>query len=115
MQFLCQAPIGLVQTAMDGEITMINPMSAQLLMPLTLDGDLRVFSPRRRSRSTTSSSRTRPTTATEDPSRSMDCAFTASSEFPDGARLALSIPLHPMAGVMIKYDAWANARRPRAC
>jgi predicted signal transduction protein with EAL and GGDEF domain len=32
--FLYQAPIGLVQTTLDGEILMINPMSAQLLMPL---------------------------------------------------------------------------------
>ncbi len=40
MQFLYQAPIGLVQTTLDGEITMINPMSAQLLMPLARNGDL---------------------------------------------------------------------------
>jgi diguanylate cyclase (GGDEF)-like protein len=40
MQFLYQAPIGLVQAALDGEITMINPMAAQLLMPLALDGNL---------------------------------------------------------------------------
>lgn len=40
MQFLYQAPIGLVQTTLDGEITMINPMSAQLLMPLASRGDL---------------------------------------------------------------------------
>ena len=40
MQFLYQAPIGLVQATVDGEITMINPMSAQLLMPLNPDGDL---------------------------------------------------------------------------
>ena len=40
MQFLYQAPIGLVQTTLDGEITMINPMSAQLLMPLAPSGDL---------------------------------------------------------------------------
>ncbi|CAN5164867.1 hypothetical protein BH11PSE9_BH11PSE9_15610 [soil metagenome] len=40
IQFLYQAPIGLVQTALDGEITMINPMSAQLLMPLARDGNL---------------------------------------------------------------------------
>ena len=39
-QFLYLAPIGLVQAAMDGEILMINPMSAQLLMPLSLDGEL---------------------------------------------------------------------------
>ncbi len=40
MQFLHQAPIGLVQATLDGEITMINPMSAQLLMPLAPGGDM---------------------------------------------------------------------------
>jgi diguanylate cyclase (GGDEF)-like protein len=40
MQFLYQAPIGLVQTTLDGTITMINPMSAQLLMPLAAGGEL---------------------------------------------------------------------------
>jgi len=40
MHFLYQAPIGLVQATLDGEVTMINPMSAQLLMPLAPDGDL---------------------------------------------------------------------------
>ena len=40
IRFLYQAPIGLLQTTPDGEITMINPMSAQLLMPLACDGDL---------------------------------------------------------------------------
>ena len=40
MQLLYRAPIGLVQTTLDGEITMINPMSAQLLMPLAPGGDL---------------------------------------------------------------------------
>ena len=39
-QFLYIAPVGLVQTAIDGEIAMINPISAQLLMPLSRDGDL---------------------------------------------------------------------------
>ncbi|MBA3590286.1 bifunctional diguanylate cyclase/phosphodiesterase, partial [Methylibium sp.] len=38
--FLYRAPIGLVQATSDGEITMINPMSAQLLMPLAPHGDL---------------------------------------------------------------------------
>lgn len=41
MQFLYQAPIGLVQATLDGSVTMINPMSAQLLMPLAPAGDLR--------------------------------------------------------------------------
>ncbi len=40
MQFLYQAPIGLVQTTLDGTITMINPMAAQLMMPLVHGGDL---------------------------------------------------------------------------
>lgn len=39
-QFLYRAPIGLVQTDLAGEITMLNPMSAQLLMPLSPNGDL---------------------------------------------------------------------------
>ena len=40
LQFLYMAPIGLVQTRMDGEIVMINPVCAQLLMPLAHDGEL---------------------------------------------------------------------------
>jgi hypothetical protein len=40
MQFLYLAPVGLVQTGIDGEIVMINPISAQLLMPLSRDGTL---------------------------------------------------------------------------
>ncbi len=40
IQFLYRAPIGLVQSTLDGEITMINPCSARLLMPLALHGDL---------------------------------------------------------------------------
>jgi diguanylate cyclase (GGDEF)-like protein len=40
MQFMYQAPIGLVRAAMDGEITMINPMAAQLLMPLAAGAGL---------------------------------------------------------------------------
>ena len=40
IQFLYQAPIGLVQTTLDGEVEMINPTSAQLLMPLSSDGAL---------------------------------------------------------------------------
>jgi len=34
IQFLYLAPVGLVQAGMDGAIAMINPISAQLLMPL---------------------------------------------------------------------------------
>lgn len=34
LQFLYMAPIGLVQTDIDGTITLINPKSAQLLLPL---------------------------------------------------------------------------------
>ncbi|MBC7514542.1 MAG: bifunctional diguanylate cyclase/phosphodiesterase [Herminiimonas sp.] len=40
MQFLYRAPIGLVQTSITGTIEMLNPMSAQLLMPLSSDGNL---------------------------------------------------------------------------
>lgn len=40
MQFLYRAPIGLVQTSLVGEVEMINPTSAQLLMPLSCDGSL---------------------------------------------------------------------------
>ena len=40
MQFLYLAPVGLVQLAPDGDIVMINPVSAQLLMPLAHDGCL---------------------------------------------------------------------------
>ncbi|WEF30686.1 sensor domain-containing diguanylate cyclase [Pseudoduganella chitinolytica] len=40
MQFLYLAPVGLVQADPDGEIAMINPVSAQLLMPLSRDGGL---------------------------------------------------------------------------
>ena len=40
IEFLYRAPIGLLQARPDGEITMINPMSARLLMPLVRDGDL---------------------------------------------------------------------------
>ncbi|WP_338771355.1 diguanylate cyclase [Massilia sp. METH4] len=40
MQFLYLAPVGLVQARGDGEITLSNPISAQLLMPLSRDGCL---------------------------------------------------------------------------
>jgi len=40
LQFLYLAPVGLAQTSLDGEIAMINPISAQLLMPLSRDGGL---------------------------------------------------------------------------
>lgn len=40
LQFLYIAPIGLMQAAADGEIRMINPLCAQLLMPLSRDGSL---------------------------------------------------------------------------
>jgi diguanylate cyclase (GGDEF)-like protein/PAS domain S-box-containing protein len=40
LQFLYLAPVGLVQLAMDGDILMMNPLSAQLLMPLSQDGNL---------------------------------------------------------------------------
>ena len=40
LQFLYLAPVGLAQTALDGEVVMINPLSAQLLLPLAPDGGL---------------------------------------------------------------------------
>ncbi len=40
LQFLYIAPIGLLQARRDGEIVMVNPLCAQLLMPLSQDGDL---------------------------------------------------------------------------
>ncbi len=40
IQFLYLAPVGLAQTAIDGEIAMINPISAQLLLPISRDGNL---------------------------------------------------------------------------
>ena len=40
MQFLYRAPVGLAQVAPDGQIEMINPMAAQLLMPLSANGNL---------------------------------------------------------------------------
>jgi diguanylate cyclase (GGDEF)-like protein len=40
VQFLYRAPIGLAQTALDGTVDMLNPMSASLLMPLARDGNL---------------------------------------------------------------------------
>jgi diguanylate cyclase (GGDEF)-like protein len=39
-QFVYMAPAGLVQARIDGEIVMINPVAAQLMMPLSPDGDL---------------------------------------------------------------------------
>lgn len=40
IQFLYLAPVGLVQADIDGAIVMMNPISAQLLMPLSRDGSL---------------------------------------------------------------------------
>ncbi|MEO8006516.1 MAG: sensor domain-containing diguanylate cyclase [Betaproteobacteria bacterium] len=40
IQFLYLAPVGLAQTSMEGDIVLINPISAQLLMPLSRDGTL---------------------------------------------------------------------------
>ena len=40
LQFLYLAPVGLVQTRLDGEIEIINATSAALLMPLSRDGSL---------------------------------------------------------------------------
>jgi diguanylate cyclase (GGDEF)-like protein/PAS domain S-box-containing protein len=40
LQFLYMAPVGLMQARTDGEILMVNPLCAQLLMPLSPDGAL---------------------------------------------------------------------------
>lgn len=40
LQFLYLAPIGLVQARQNGDILMVNPLCAQLLMPLAPDGAL---------------------------------------------------------------------------
>jgi diguanylate cyclase (GGDEF)-like protein/PAS domain S-box-containing protein len=40
LHFLYMAPVGLVQTSDSGRILMINPIAAQLLMPLSRDGAL---------------------------------------------------------------------------
>ena len=40
LQFLYMAPIGLLQSHANGEIQMINPLCAQLLMPLAADGQV---------------------------------------------------------------------------
>jgi diguanylate cyclase (GGDEF)-like protein/PAS domain S-box-containing protein len=40
LQFLYMAPIGLVQAGVDGEILLANPLSAQLLIPVSRDGEL---------------------------------------------------------------------------
>jgi len=40
LQFLYIAPIGLMQTRANGEILLVNPLCAQLLMPLSRDGGM---------------------------------------------------------------------------
>lgn len=40
LQFLYLAPVGLIQTNSDGGVVLINPLSAQLLMPLSRQGNL---------------------------------------------------------------------------
>jgi diguanylate cyclase (GGDEF)-like protein len=40
VQFLYRAPIGLVQSSLDGTVDMLNPMSSSLLMPLVRDGSM---------------------------------------------------------------------------
>ena len=40
LQFLYLVPVGVVQFAPDGTIGMLNPLCAQLLMPLSSDGGL---------------------------------------------------------------------------
>jgi len=38
MQFVYRAPIGLIQTTLDGSVELINPMAASLLIPLSPSG-----------------------------------------------------------------------------
>ncbi|XYJ08741.1 putative bifunctional diguanylate cyclase/phosphodiesterase [Telluria sp. B2] len=40
VQFLYRAPIGLVQTGLDGAVDMLNPMASNLLMPLAVEAGL---------------------------------------------------------------------------
>jgi diguanylate cyclase (GGDEF)-like protein/PAS domain S-box-containing protein len=40
IQFLYLAPVGLAQTSIEGDIVLINPITSQLLMPLSRDGQL---------------------------------------------------------------------------
>lgn len=40
IQFLYLAPVGLVQASLDGAVSMMNPLAAQLLMPLARDCNL---------------------------------------------------------------------------
>ena len=40
VQFLYRAPIGLVQTDLDGTVDMLNPMASNLLMPLAVEAGL---------------------------------------------------------------------------
>ena len=40
IQFLYLAPVGLVQTDLHGDVAMMNPIAAQLLMPLSRNGGL---------------------------------------------------------------------------
>ncbi|MGX4640292.1 putative bifunctional diguanylate cyclase/phosphodiesterase [Massilia sp. SYSU DXS3249] len=40
VEFLYRAPIGLVQTSLDGTVDMLNPMASNLLMPLAREGGL---------------------------------------------------------------------------
>ncbi|MDQ2778908.1 MAG: sensor domain-containing diguanylate cyclase [Pseudomonadota bacterium] len=40
IQFLYMAPVGLMQTRLDGEILMVNPLCAQLLLPLSSEAQL---------------------------------------------------------------------------
>lgn len=43
LQFLYLAPVGLIQCSADGDIILMNPLAAQLLMPLSRDGMLDNF------------------------------------------------------------------------
>lgn len=40
LQFLYMSPVGLVQAFVDGEIALLNPVSSNLLMPISPDVNL---------------------------------------------------------------------------
>ena len=39
LRFLYMCPVGLVRTAASGDVQMMNPQAAQLLLPLTAQSD----------------------------------------------------------------------------
>jgi diguanylate cyclase (GGDEF)-like protein/PAS domain S-box-containing protein len=83
--FLYIAPVGLAQSSIDGEIVMMNPISAQLLMPLSRDGKL-----------------TNLFTVLEDVAPELR-ALTASFDGPNG-KICNALRIQLRAGVRGKYD-----------